>query len=150
MVFAQKKDPPTKWFDSLPDCPCLSPGDKIGDGWAIEKGDLSKFHKGAATSFRSYPAIKTNAGKSGQQCCYDSDGHLITSGQAAGTPDKVSTCSGETKKGIVKLRIIGLPGHFKSDVKPWKQFMKGDSLGWRKYNLVWVPNTGNNCIENIK
>jgi hypothetical protein len=149
-AFSQQKNSSPGWYDKLPDCPCFSPGDKLDDGWAIEKGDLSKFHKGATTSFRSYPAIETSAGKSGQQCCYDENGKLITSGQAAGTPDRIGTCKGENEKGIVRLRILGLPGHFKNDVKPWKQFMQEDSIGWKKYNSIWVPNTGKSCTANAK
>jgi hypothetical protein len=137
------------WHELLPDCPCRDPdaaGIKIGDGWAKDKGNLKRYHNGAATSFRSYPATKTSEGKSGQQCCYDINGNLILSGAGAGTPDKVSTCKGETRKGKMKFRMSGIIGHVRKDVRPWKKRMKTDKNGWIGYNRLWPPNQGNNCL----
>jgi hypothetical protein len=77
------------WFEKLPTCPCENPdlnGVKIGDGWAEDKGNIEKYHKGAAHSYRSYPYVKTNEGKSGQQCCYDINGKLLFQEQLLNIP----------------------------------------------------------------
>ncbi len=150
-AFAQHKDSSTIWYDQLPACPCRNPdynGVTLNDGWAKDKGDLHKYHQGAAASFRSYPAIKTAEGYSCQQCCYDSSGDLITAGRGAGTPDKRSACRGENKKGIMTIRFFGLIGHYFKDVRPWIRYMKADSSGWQKYNLLWQPNNKNKCKVN--
>lgn len=137
------------WYVNLPDCPCVDPdinGVDLNDGWAKDKGDISKYHKGATTSYRSYPPLKTAEGKSGQQCCYDENGNLIKSGQGAGTPDKVSTCRGEDKNGKMLIRWASLIGHYTKDVIPWNKYMKADSVnGWKEYNKLWKPNEGTNC-----
>lgn len=136
-----------KWYESLPDCPCRNPdlkGLKIGDGWAVDKGDIGKYHKGATQCFRSYPYTKTSVGKSGQQCCYDKNGLLIKSGSGAGTPDKVSTCDGEGKDGVMTVRAMGVLGHYINDVKPFEKAGTSDNA-WKTYNKDWVPNQGKNC-----
>ncbi|MDX1911532.1 MAG: hypothetical protein SFV22_08615 [Saprospiraceae bacterium] len=143
-------DKESNWLDHLPSCPCESPdknGVKLNDGWAKDVGNIAKYHKGATESFRSYPPIQTAEGLSGQQCCYDSEGKLITEGSGAGTPDKVSTCDGEDSKGIMTTRYGGVLWHFKKDVKPWES-MGGVDSGWVKYNLIWKPNNGNGCPPN--
>jgi len=151
-AFTQKKDTAV-WYTKLPACPCRNPdfnGVVLGDGWAKDKGDLKKYHRGAAASYRSYPATKTTAGHSCQQCCYDVKGNLITSGRGAGTPDKKSACSGENKNGVMTLRFFGFIGHYWSDVRPWNNLMKKDSLtGWIRYNVFWLPNNGSDCKINI-
>lgn len=132
----------------LPDCPCKAPdynGLSLNDGWAKDKGNLKKYHMGAYTSYRSYPAVKTKWGLSCQQCCYDSNGNLIKSGRGAGTPDKISACRGENDKGFMKVRLGGLIGHYFKDVKPWKKYMRSDNSGWARYNQQWPPNPGKNC-----
>ncbi|REA64471.1 hypothetical protein DSL64_02675 [Dyadobacter luteus] len=129
------------WHQQLPPCPCTNPDfNKIilNDGWAKDKGDLDTYHHGATECFRSYPYTKTSAGKSGQQCCYDSNGKLISSGSGAGTPDKASTCSGEDKSGTMKIRFFALLPHYFRDVKPWKQAGEA-SEAWKIYNKEWVP-----------
>ncbi len=151
VLFGQHADTQPQWYEQLPDCPCKDPdynGIQLNDGWAKDRGDLNKYHKGAASSYRSYPPVITEAGKSCQQCCYDANGDLITSGSGAGTPDKVSTCSGENEKGEMTLRWVGLAGHYFKDVKPWQRYMKADSAGWQVYNRYWIPNTGKACKEN--
>ncbi len=136
-----------KWYESLPDCPCRDPdwlGTKVNDGWALDAGDIEKYHKAAHRCFRSYPYVLTAAGKSGQQCCYDKQGFLIKSGSGAGTPDKVSTCDGEDEQGRMKFRIMGLTGHYLNDVRPFEK--AGNSAnGWKTYHKEWVPNQGKNC-----
>jgi hypothetical protein len=90
--------------------------------------------------------VKTGEGKSGQQCCYDTNGKLIKDGSGAGTPDKVSTCKGENPDGTMKVRSSGLWGHYFRDVRPWVK-LGGENNGWIEYNKIWVPNKGNNCDE---
>lgn len=140
-----------EWYAKLPACPCRNPdfkGIKLNDGWAKDKGNLSKYHKGATASFRSYPAIKTSVGNSCQQCCYDANGNLITAGRAAGTPDKTSACNGENKYGVMRVRFFGLIGHYFRDVRPWNKLMKKDTSGWQTYNISWLPSQGK-CHINI-
>lgn len=136
-----------EWYTMLPDCPCRNPDEKgvhLNDGWAIDKGEIAVYHPGAEICFRSYPFVKTAAGKSGQQCCYDAGGDLIRSGISAGTPDKVSTCAGEDSKGVMKLRVAGIAGHFFEDVRPWKKAGTPENA-WKSYNTLWIPNQGQGC-----
>jgi len=150
---AQKVDTAKKWYAKLPSCPCRNPdwnGVVLHDGWAKDKANLKKYHRGAAASFRSYPAVKTTAGTSCQQCCYDKNGDLITAGRGAGTPDKCSACSGEDQKGYMKFRFFGLIGHYFKDVRPWSRLIARDSVrGWAVYNKDWLPDTGLHCKTNI-
>ena len=131
------------WYEVLPDCPCNNPdmfGILLDDGWAKDSSStLSIYHPGAYISFRSYPRIKTTEGLSGQQCCYDSTGTLITEGPAAGTPDKISTCIGENTEGEIKKNPFARWQHSKKDVEPWRE------LGWELYNQQWPPNQGTDC-----
>lgn len=156
MLYCHSPDPiitndASNWLGQLPACPCENPnkkGNKTGDGWAIDEGNIGKYHQGASVCIRSYPPVKTTEGMSSQQCCYDSKGKLITNGSGAGTPDKESTCDNEDAKGYMTLRLSGVIGHFNKDVKPWESFGGVDS-GWVKYNLYWIPNNGNKCKVNV-
>ena len=142
-IWNSKSDP--DWHKSLPPCPCKNPdlnGVQLNDGWAKDQGDIATYHKGAAECFRSYPYIETSAGKSGQQCCYDRTGSLIQSGSGAGTPDKVSTCAGEDKDGVMKVRTFALLSHYFKDVKPWKNSGEPD-VAWKVYNQGWPPSQVN-------
>jgi len=153
ITIAQKRYPTKAWYASLPLCPCRNPdfdSVKYHDGWAKDKANLNKYHRGAVASYRSYPPVKTEEGWSCQQCCYDYYGNLITSGRAAGTPDKVSACSGENKNGVMTFRFFGLIGHYIKDVRPWIRLMKVDSSGWQQYNALWLPDRGNGCPLNMK
>ena len=139
------------WFERLPACSCQNPdknGIVINDGWAKDVGNIKKYHSGATESFRSYPAIKTSEGHSGQQCCYGTDGRLITGGRGAGTPDKVSTCNGEDAQGVMKTDYGSLWGHYIKDVRPWDRF-GGQKDGWVQYNQLWPPNNKNGCDSNV-
>jgi len=90
---------------------------------------LPFFHPGASNQVRSAQGYQSVAGSShGQQCCYDSDGNLITEGPAAGTPDLWSP-------------ITNYIEHQTNDVATFNQ------LGWRVYDQYWVPNTGG-CAAN--
>jgi hypothetical protein len=88
--------PPDHWAYCLPPCPPVNPDiaaeltntNPRKDGWGRE--GPNPFHAGAIC-FRSYGDKK--CGRSGQQCCYDKDGNLIT-GHGAGTPDKVGPGKG--------------------------------------------------------
>lgn len=135
------------WYQSLPDCRCNNPdknGIKLQDGWSKDIGNIKEFHKGAKECFRSYPAIKTPEGKSGQQCCYNTEGKLISCGSGAGTPDKVSTCNGEDNNGVMTVRYSTLIGHYLKDVLPFKKAGSTNNA-WKKYNQEWVPSKGKNC-----
>jgi len=148
LVSAQQAKGQPSWFTQLPACPCTAPdrdGVKTEDGWAKDKGDIQRFHRGATTSYRSYPPVRTSEGLSAQQCCYNEKGSLITFGRGAGTPDKVSVCKGEDREGNIKVRLSGLSGHYFKDVRPWKKLMKKDSLGWKAYNILWIPDNRNHC-----
>ncbi len=135
------------WYEHLPHCPCNNPdrnGIQLKDGWAKDIGNIEEFHQGATECFRSYPPVKTSAGTSGQQCCYDAEGRLIKCGSGAGTPDKVSTCAGEDKNGVMVIRYVGLVRHYLKDVLPFKWAALHDNA-WKKYNLEWVPDKGGKC-----
>lgn len=82
------------WLNSLPDCVChlcvmngkpKNPNPKVWtDPSTLHK--IFGFHLEAKWCLRSH--ARPNG--SGQQCCYDESGRLITSGESAGTPDKTS------------------------------------------------------------
>lgn len=125
----------TAWYDQLPKCPCQNPDRAVihvADGWAKDRGNIAKYHTGAAACFRSYPPITTDEGLSAQQCCYDRENNLITDGSGAGTPDKVSACSGEDKAGAMTTSILGAIGHYRKDVKPWNDLGAKEKHGARK------------------
>ena len=156
IVYAVDGDSDTKlddnWFKTLPTCPCFNPDRNqiiLADGWAKDKGNLSTYHKGAAECFRSYPYLKTAAGNSCQQCCYNKAGELIKAGPGAGTPDKVSTCAGEDDSGNMKIRFFSLMNHYFKDVQPWKKAGTPENA-WKIYNQYWVPNQGNCDSLNVK
>ena len=96
------------WLKSLPNCPCeiriltssrtlfgipscimtfgtttqwLNPNPSV---WSDPSSKGVSLHPDAAMCIRSKSA---SSGGSGQQCCYDDHGKLITHGQGAGTPD---------------------------------------------------------------
>lgn len=147
ILLLQERDQQTTWYATLPDCPCENPdvnSVKLNDGWAKDKGNLEIYHKGATVCFRNYPPVQTSAGFSAQQCCYDDNGKLIKEGAGAGTPDKISSCDGEDGSGEMNIRYIGLPGHFVKDVIPFRRAGTPEEA-WKKYNLEWVPNKGDNC-----
>ena len=77
-----------KWNDGLSACPCKIDGTKCPDPdkWENPSDSLHGYHKGASNCMRS----KTAGGQPGEQCCYDKNGNLITSGTGAGSADKAS------------------------------------------------------------
>lgn len=120
------------WLSVLPNCPCTEAAVLGAPGtWARDRNRaLAWFHPGAASSYRSIATFSTVPGSShGQQCTYDSAGHLLTDGPGAGTPDSWSP---NTNVG----------SHTWYDVATWQL------LGWRIYNRYWTPNNGNGCAAN--
>lgn len=120
------------WRSRLPNCPCTPPTDESAKWVSDGNPNLNQYHPGAVYAYRS-TAAATQGSRHGQQCTYDEDGRLITSGAGAGTPDVYSPSS-----------FFNIPYHIVYDVKTW------DELGWSTYNQYWVPNNGNNCPENRK
>ena len=149
------------WYTLLPDCPCRNPDFETvqtKDGWARElrkdemsffrrlamkNRDFTYFHPGATATFRSYPPVKTiinkRKRKSGQQCAYDKDGKLITTGTAAGTPDKISPARKEGWKGELKVNILRTIKHLIYDAGPWQEDQ------WKVYHKFWPPSLGKDC-----
>jgi hypothetical protein len=128
------------WMMQLPHCPCVAPDiNNTNDGWAVDIGNIVYFHTGANTCFRSYPAVQTPQGKSGQQCCYDENNQLIINTIAAGTPDKIGNCAGEKEDGTMIVDYVQTIGHFLKDVIPFFIF------DIEKYHQNWKPNKGENC-----
>jgi hypothetical protein len=102
-----------KWLNKLPDFPCSQPGSKE-KGWKEVPTDVNS-HPGCSTCFRSAPANFLNLNSSGQQCCYDKDGKLITSGTGSGTADRRNALNNPL-------------GHFFADVQPWLVCSKAGML----------------------
>jgi hypothetical protein len=140
--FAQQKQD-MGWVTKLPECPCEM---KVVDGEAENpdpknfKGPLTvtnqALHPGAKWELRS---LGTD---SGQQCCYDSSGKLLTSGFGAGTADKFSPANGP----------VAIARHFKDDVIPFFAALTLDGgrhgKNVAKYIEVRPPNDGENCEIN--
>ncbi len=127
------------WTVDLPPCPCVQPDPRaVGDGWAVDRTFRSE-HPGAAVCFRSYPAVRTSEGWSGQQCCYSISGRLITVGPGAGTPDRSSSCSGESATGRMRVSPQGLISHLLRDVRFWRR------MPWQVYQSYWTPDAGRAC-----
>lgn len=126
--------PDAGWTAGLPSCPCEQPPANLtGDGWAVDIGSLERNHPGATICYRSYPAVPTPQGDSGQQCCYDEGGKLITKGKAAGTPDRASNCVGEGADGRMSISLKGVILHYFKDVIPSRK------LTTEQYNRLWTP-----------
>lgn len=126
-------------FADLPNCPCKykdkqeGETEKEGKWGKDDKIDVTfgVFHYGAVSEMRWFPN-KTNA--PGQQCTYDKEGNLITSGIAAGSPDLVSP------GGFFGDISAGIPAtHNDYDVVTWK------SIDCEQYLKKWAANNGNKC-----
>ncbi|MDX2245755.1 MAG: hypothetical protein SF052_03200 [Bacteroidia bacterium] len=141
--FSEKLGGESKWYTKLPDCPCEYSEDINGReemcGEWINCGSASQeYHYGATFEIRWVP---NESGEPGQQCTYDAGRNLITSGIAAGSPDKDSPdiCGwGDILTGQ------GFPDieHYFDDVKTWGE------LPCYEYLNEWRPNNGNNCGVN--
>lgn len=121
------------WLNVLPPCPCTFAEASASSDWMHSIAHdltLPWFHPGAKKQVRSargYPSIPGSS--HGQQCCYDSNGNLITEGAGAGTPDLWSPITNSRE-------------HQDYDVAAFNQ------LGWRIYDLYWRPNNGMGCRPN--
>jgi len=118
------------WLSALPPCPCAYPCATNTPLWVQDPGDLPTYHPGAAFSCRS-TAAATGGSRHGQQCTYDRQRRLITSGPGAGTPDVYSPSG--------YLGPINLPYHHVYDVKTWRE------LEWATYNQYWRPDNRLGC-----
>lgn len=133
------------WTGEVPRCPCRQPPvDRVGDGWAVDRPSSLTRHPGASVCFRSYPPVRTAEGLSGQQCCYDTLGTLIIAGPGAGTPDRASSCGGELRDGVMKVRLAGFLAHVVKDVRPWSR-----NMTWRRIHRAWPPDNRNRCEEPV-
>jgi hypothetical protein len=94
------------------------------------------YHYGATTEVRWKPP---RHGEPGQQCTYDENGNLITSGIASGSPDKVSPQGCGPWDGISYGEARNFLGHNEKDMQPW------ESLPCREYLKKWPANNANNC-----
>lgn len=143
----------SEWYSRLPPCPCTyEEVKKMGktncpEGeWENCNSASQRFHYGATYEVRWSPAV---SGKAGQQCTYDSNGKLITSGIAAGSPDKVSPRScgyGDWLSDIGVNYLCDGSQHCVQDVKPW---LKGGVPCWQ-YLAGWPSNNLNSCAQNPK
>ncbi len=128
------------WLVDLPKCPCDKANINSGQ-WQESPGDKTT-HPGCSTCFRSTPRYLTVWPpvwiQAGQQCCYDEQGKLITSGPGAGTPDRRSPG-------------INIGGHFYWDVYPYlvckKAGMLDDYIS-RRPNDQGADKDGKECPKN--
>ncbi len=134
----QSKPPKKKpWYEPLPPCPCTykeaqDSAKRAGSGW-LDCGAASQtYHYGATNEVR----WAGKSGDPGQQCTYDSNGDLITSGIAAGSPDKVSP---QTCGDLSWNMVVNVPQHYKNDVYPYGNVPCSD------YLKDWPSNNANKC-----
>ena len=158
-----KKTP--NWTANLPDCPChikrtircmLRSGPSYE--YSIDPPESNKFdqphiptrvghfHPGACLEIRTKAA---NAAGAGQQCTYDRNGDLITSGFAAGSPDRVQAVGGFA----AAINYIFDREHILIDVSPFElawELDKPDPPGKHvaEYLKARKPNAGVNCKSN--
>lgn len=90
----------------LPPCPCTSDQARadVGNFVSDQNSQLSFYHPGASSCYRSL-----NNDRSGQQCCYGSDGNILVGPPGGGTADAVAP------DGISFSTV----GHFFLDVVPF-------------------------------
>jgi len=126
---------PTETDSPLPACPCtlgeiaLDVVDAAGGRWVDETAlTLQNYHPGASRDIRWVPPANSSD-RRGQQCTYDENGRLITSGLGAGTLDQVSP-------GVDML------GHYASDVRPWS------TRSCVEYYAEWPTDNRNGCLDN--
>lgn len=158
-------------MDNLPACPCKLPTAvvscvvwqyRIGAQWPEQvtireerfvnpdpdkwndpynPNSFATYHSGAKLCIRSRPIADTEAG---EQCCYDPDGKLITTGLGAGSADRYAP---EGVGGVLR--------HRSEDVLPWIWAQELDGEGnFGKYAMMYYEvrkaNNKNNCPENKK
>jgi RHS repeat-associated protein len=105
--------PPVPPTPPMPPCPQKNPGGSKGDGWCSE--GQNHLHPGSKECFRQ---VLSSPGP-GNQCCYDSNGDLISSGPGAGTPDRVDPAIGEDSCDNCRWNLGGVAGHIVWDVLPF-------------------------------
>lgn len=99
---------------TVPGCPLTAPGPGTGDNWC--RDSLGGGHCGL-TCYRSYGT----GTRSGQQCCYDKGGALVTNlPDCTGTVDLEGCADGENPNGTCTCDIIKCARHRVIDVRPWK------------------------------
>ena len=121
------------WLNVLPDCPCTF-NDAMANPSVWEDSTslfTSTYHPGADKDVRTKNGYSTIPNSShGQQCTYDKQGNLITTGPGAGTPD-------------VWTPNTHFVRHQGTDVATY------NALGSNIYVQYWQPNNGNNCEANV-
>jgi hypothetical protein len=113
LAVACNQSPPPPPPRKIPPCPKKNPGGSQGDGWCSE--GQNRLHPGSKECFRE---ITSGGGTSGNQCCYDGNGDLITDGPGAGTPDERSPACGENSRGECRWNVGGVAEHLIWDVIP--------------------------------
>ena len=135
-------------FTSVPNCPCTLAGLKALPGTISKMKDdkwiSDRFHPGSSECWRIWTVSTSTYAdgspvQSGNQCCYDAKGGLITWGPGAGTPDEYGPG-------------VGGVDHYFCDVVPFNKLCeKYGENGWREYhNLGWEPKNAPGCAENPK
>ncbi len=131
------KGPTPGCFVSIPKCPCTLAALKALPGSIFRQKDdkniSDKFHPGSSECWRIW------TGQSGNQCCYDEKGRLITWGAGAGTPDEYGPGG-------------SVISHYFCDVVPFNTLCrKYRDEAWREYHaLGWEPINASGCVENPK
>jgi hypothetical protein len=147
-------------FAGIPDCPCryddllIQQNKKTSnpEGQWSNCGTASQaFHYGAAFEVRWYPT-GNNPTKQGQQCTYDKDRKLITSGIAAGSPDRISPKACGNIIGDIgasfNLTCRIFSNHCEQDVLPWREIPCEQYL--RTWSYSKVPCGGTNPVNDIQ
>lgn len=139
--------PTPEWGKALRPCPCLKPGERSNDGWALLPRTIPNTTTDTVTCYRSYPLPTDRPTRAGQNCCYDRHGALYNQGPLVGLPDKVGTCIGEEIDGTVILDPNMLPDHTLEDLLPRD---KAGALanGWLERQKDHPPNRGARCKTN--
>ncbi|KAM7415698.1 hypothetical protein PAMA_017976 [Pampus argenteus] len=123
----EKKLP--NFLDELIDCPCTLAQARADTGrfhtdysCDIEKGSVCTYHPGSVHCVRAVQASPTHG--SGQQCCYDSTGALMLTGDSIGgsTPDRAHD--------------LGSPPYREPPRVPWYSHWLYDVMGFY-YCCLW-------------
>jgi len=138
-----------QWFNRLPDCPCEMESrihdTREGCGkWQVCPEASEAFHFGAAFELRWVPDEENLPG---QQCTYDINKKLITSGIAAGSPDLASPggCGyGDLINSAGVFLFCNFSDHCEMDVEPWKSGNSSSIPCWQ-YLRDWPANQGSSC-----
>lgn len=92
-IFFWLEPDPANWYEQVPDCPCTIP---VTTDQTAQRGDLDAAWSNPKPANAAHPGATweirwaLQPGQPGQQCTYDQRGVLLTSGEAAGTPDKAA------------------------------------------------------------